>query len=177
MEGGKPPLGVSPGEVVKRKGSWSSLVTNPGPGATASTRSIPSNNARRLEGEPTNFEEETAFLEKILRSFGKLKPGYEGSQRLLGFQKGRLFDEQGMFAFDGSIKSVAIDVGAANNPLTFDLGLDATQIVMMFEALPGHSDFLEAAFENDMKAAWKRGGCDTRWDAVCMSDRFVWWRL
>lgn len=123
-----------------------------------------------------DFMKETQFLEKILRSFGKNKPKYKGKQRLLGFQKGRLFDEQGMFAFDGSIKSVAIDVGAANNPLTFDLGLDATQLVMMFEALPGHSDFLEGAFENDMKAMWKRGGCDTQWDAVCMSDRFLWWR-
>ena len=61
-------------------------------------------------------------MEKILRSFGKLKPGYVGKQRLLGFEKGRLFDEEGMFAFDTSIKSVAIDVGAANNPLTFDVG-------------------------------------------------------
>jgi hypothetical protein len=176
IEGGKPPLGVSPGEVVHRKGSWSSLVTNPGPGATASTRSIPSNNARRLEGEPTNFEEETAFLEKILRSFGKLKPGYSGKQRLLGFQKGRLFDDDGMFAFDKSVKSVAIDVGAANNPLTFDLGIDASQVVFMFEALPGHSDGLEKAFEKDNQALQQRGGCDTQWDGFCQQDRFLWFR-
>jgi len=137
-------------------------------GAPASQAAAPS--------EQMTFEEETKFLERILRSFGKLKRSYKGKQRLLGFQKGRLFDEDGMFAFDGSIKSVAIDVGAANNPLTFDLGLDATQIVFMFEALPGHSEALQTAFEQDINGAWRRGGCDTRWDAVCMSDRFVWWR-
>merc|ERR1711959_814770 len=34
LEGGKPPMGISPAEVVKRKGSWSSLATvqSPSPG-------------------------------------------------------------------------------------------------------------------------------------------------
>jgi len=81
-----------------------------------------------------------------------------------------------MFAFDTSITSVAIDVGAANNPLTFDLGADSSQVVFMFEALPGHSDFLEKAFEEDNQKLWnERGGCDTRWEGFCMQDRFLWW--
>jgi len=158
------PPGPPGGTIVSRR----SEQANPEP--TSSAASVE-------EAAPlSEFAQETQFLEKILRSFGKNKRKYKGKQRLLGFQKGRLFDEQGMFAFDGSIKSVAIDVGAANNPLTFDLGIDATQFVMMFEALPGHSDGLEQAFEQDNKAVWKRGGCDTQWDGVCMQDRFLWWR-
>merc|ERR1719486_863884 len=46
----------------------------------------------------------------------------------------------------------------------------------MFEALPGHSDGLEKAFEDDNRALWQRGGCDTRWDGFCMQDRFLWFR-
>jgi len=122
------------------------------------------------------FDEETKHIERILRSFGKLKPDYKGKQRLLGFQKDRLFDENGMFAFDDSIKSVAFDIGAATNPLYFDLGADATQLVFLFEALPGTSDGMEVAFERDNVELQKRGGCDTRWDPFCGQDRYLWFK-
>jgi hypothetical protein len=122
------------------------------------------------------FVAETNFLEGVLRSFGKLKPDYKGDQRLLGFQKGRLFDENGMFAFDGSINSVAFDIGAATMPMTFDLGEDASQLVFMFEPLSAHSDVMEQAFERDNQALQKRGGCDNRWESLCQQDRFLWWK-
>jgi len=176
MEGGKPPLGMSPAEVVKKKGSWAALVKSKPKQAPAAERKLLPPVVKLAAGDPTTFEEETAFLEKILRSFGKLKPGYEGGQRLRGFQKDLIFDENGMFAFDKSVKSVAIDVGAANNPIAFDLGIDASQVLMMFEALPSHSDQLEVAFEADNQALQKRGGCDDHWDSFCQSDRFLWWR-
>lgn len=81
-----------------------------------------------------------------------------------------------MFAFGKSVKSVAFDVGAANNPMVFDLEQDASQVVFMFEGLPGHSVALEEAFERDNQALQKRGGCDTQWDGFCMQDRFLWFR-
>jgi len=56
------------------------------------------------------------------------------------------------------------------------MGIDASQIVFMFEALPGHSAGMEAAFEADNQALQKRGGCDTRWDGFCQQDRFLWFR-
>lgn len=128
---------------------------------------------------PHTYEEETQFLENILRSFGKNKPGYAGKQRLLGFQKDergavKLFDEKGMFAFDDSIHSVAFDVGAANNPLSFDIPEDGSQVVFMFE--PGWKDAIGEAFEWDANGMWskERGGCDTKWDPFCAQDRFLW---
>jgi len=127
-------------------------------------------------GNPAAFAAETHFLEKVLRSFGKLKRDYTGKQRLLGFQKGRLFDDNGMFAFDGSITSIAFDIGAANMPTTFDVGEDAGQLVFMFEPLPAHSDSMELSFERDNQELQKRGGCDSRWETLCQQDRFLWWK-
>merc|ERR1712048_1045454 len=35
---------------------------------------------------------------------------------------------------------------------------------------------MEGVFERDNQALWKRGGCDTKWDGFCSSDRFLWFR-
>jgi len=113
---------------------------------------------------------ETQFLERVLRSFGKQRIGYRGHQRMDGFQKGRIFDDDGMFAFESSIRSVAIDVGAANNPLPFDLDIDVSQVAFFVEPLQWKS--LEEAIERDSGDIKRRGGCIVRWDAFCTMNRF-----
>merc|ERR1719272_2581676 len=89
-EGGVPPLGPNPAEVVRRKGSWSSLVTKTsssvqvaqqaaGQKLTITVPKIASSQQQPIPrhpveqprkaagpGEPTSFEQETMFMEKIL---------------------------------------------------------------------------------------------------------------
>lgn len=113
---------------------------------------------------------ETQFLERVMRSFGKQRTDYHGLQRMTGFQRGKIFDEHGMFAFDDTIRSVAFDVGAATNPLNFDLDQDASQVVFNFEPLQWK--MLETAIETDSVNLQKRGGCDNIWDSFCAMHRF-----
>jgi len=113
---------------------------------------------------------ESQFLERVLRVFGKQRLEYKGFQRMDGFQEGKIFDDNGMFAFDKTIRSVAIDVGAATNPLSFDLHSDVTQVAFLVEPLQWKT--LEHAVEVDSVALHNRGGCITRWDGFCAMDRF-----
>jgi hypothetical protein len=113
---------------------------------------------------------ETKFLEQVLRSFGKQRRDYDGFQKMQGFREGMIFDEKGMFAFTPEIKSVAIDVGAADNPLSFDLDVDATQVAFYFEPLQWLT--LQTKIEADAEALNKRGGCTVRYDAFCSMQRF-----
>jgi len=113
---------------------------------------------------------ETQFLERVLRAFGKQRHGYRGFQRMDGLQPGKIFDDNGMFAFDKKIRSVAIDVGAANNPLSFDLEIDSTQVAFFVEPLQWKG--LEEAIERDSGDLKKRGGCIKRFDGFCVMNRF-----
>jgi len=114
-----------------------------------------------------NWASETVFLDRVLRSFGKMQPGYKGPQKLLGFQQGMLFDEKGMFAFDSSIKSVAIDVGAATNPLPFDLPIDSSQVAFFVE--PVQWKTIEESLEQSYAGV---GACAKNFDAgICGLDR------
>jgi FkbM family methyltransferase len=116
-------------------------------------------------------ETETQFISGLLSSYGKQKSNYVGKQALLGFRSGsQLMDEQGMFAFD-NITSVAIDIGAANNPLIFDMDIDTNQMVLAFEPIFAKQlgEDLERAAE-DVDA---RGGCKSRWESHCVNQRLV----
>jgi len=87
-----------------------------------------------------------------------------------GLQPGKIFDENGMFAFMPHIKSVAFDVGAANNPLSFDLDIDSTQVAFFIEPLQWKT--LEQTIQQDAIGLKRRGGCVIRWDGFCAMDRF-----
>jgi len=125
-----------------------------------------------LKGERSLNRTETDFIAQVLTSFGMQAPNYSGRQILRGFRAGQpLMDSQGMFAFDDSVKSVAIDVGAATNPLNFDMDIDASQITLAFE--PVFDKQLEEAMERDAKEVEERGGCKHRWDSFCSNQRLV----
>jgi len=113
---------------------------------------------------------ETDFLTALFRSYGKQATNYSGAQTLRGFRSNEFVDDQGMFAFD-NISSVAIDVGAANNPLTFDMDWDANQVVLAFE--PIFADQLAGDLEKAAEELNARGGCKTRWDSFCANERLV----
>lgn len=114
---------------------------------------------------------ETEFVTEVLTSFGKQAPNYTGDQKLKGFRSGSLIDENGMFALDSNVQSVAIDVGAANNPLIFDLDIDANQVVLAFE--PVFWDQLAKDMETVAKEVNERGGCETRYEGHCANQRLV----
>jgi len=120
---------------------------------------------------------ETDFVARVLTSFGKQSPDYSGPQILLGFRPGAvhhgLVDDKGMFAFDDSVKSVAIDVGAANNPLAFDMGEDANQVVLAFEPNTGMRETLANDMEKWARDIFLRGGCKSRWEPHCTDQRLV----
>lgn len=101
---------------------------------------------------------------------------YTGPQKLLGFKPGArvedaLIDAEGMFAFDSSIKSVGIDIGAATNPLVFDMDRDASQLVLAFE--PVFAEQLGKDMERVAEEVAARGGCETRWESFCINQRLV----
>lgn len=123
--------------------------------------------------QPVHFKKtESGFIADILTSFGKQNPTYRGNQTLLGFRSNKsLMDKQGMFDFDDSITSVAIDVGAAMNPLIFDTDNDKSQMVLAFE--PIFWDTLGPDLEDRAREVAVRGGCESRWETLCVNDRLV----
>lgn len=117
-----------------------------------------------------DWASETMFLDNVLRSFGKLTPGYKGAQRVRGFQDGKLFDASGMWAFDNSVRSVAIDVGAATNPLPFDIIGDSSQVAFFVE--PVQWKTVEESLETTYAEVKKYGGCAKHFEPhVCAMDR------
>lgn len=125
-----------------------------------------------LRGERSLNRTETDFVAQVLTSFGMQATNYSGSQILRGFVAGQpLLDSRGMFAFDSSVKSVAIDVGAAANPLIFDMDRDASQMVLAFE--PVFDKTLEEDMERAAKEVEGRGGCKHRWESFCVNQRLV----
>lgn len=123
------------------------------------------------DGKKRLNQTETDFVAKVLTSYGKQSSSYEGAQVLTGFRSGAesLLDDDGMFAFDDSIKSVAIDVGAASNPMIFDMDKDMSQLVLAFEPIFD----LNTAFEDVAKEVAGRGGCTDRWESFCVNQRLV----
>jgi len=123
------------------------------------------------DGKKRLNQTETDFVAKVLTSYGKQSSSYEGAQVLTGFRSGAksLLDDDGMFAFDDSIKSVAIDVGAASNPMIFDMDKDMSQLVLAFEPIFD----LNTPFEDVAREVAGRGGCTDRWESFCVNQRLV----
>ena len=76
-------------------------------------------------------------------------------------------DNQYYFDFDDSVKSVALDIGAATNPLLFDQTQDTGQLVFAFEGNPA---WLGPNWDATEKAA-----VSCRVDAFCALLRRYWW--
>lgn len=142
--------------------------------ATVSLKDSPGKFLDDMEDPPSISKEkaETAFIGDILTSFGKQRPTYEGNQTLLGFRSNKsLLNEQGMFDFDDSVKSIALDVGAANDPLIFDTDNDKSQIVLAFEPILWNR--LGRDLEERASEVASRGGCASRWETLCVNQRLV----
>lgn len=82
-----------------------------------------------------DWDAETRYLEALLRVAGRLHPKYKGPQKLRGMVDDRIFNGEGMFNFNDQIKSIVIDVGAASNPMDFELSSDPTQFAFWVEPL------------------------------------------
>jgi len=137
---------------------------------SAKKSSVKSEPHRKDSKAPLN-KTESDFVADLFFSFGKQSPTYSGAQTLSGFRQGAAVDDAGLFAFDDSIKSVAIDVGAASNPLLFDRDVDANHMVLAFE--PVFDKTLAVAMEKEASEVNARGGCATRWEPACGNNRLV----
>eukprot|EP00747_Dinoflagellata_sp_TGD_P064650 gnl/TRDRNA2_/TRDRNA2_154000_c0_seq2.p1 gnl/TRDRNA2_/TRDRNA2_154000_c0~~gnl/TRDRNA2_/TRDRNA2_154000_c0_seq2.p1 ORF type:complete len:814 (+),score=122.25 gnl/TRDRNA2_/TRDRNA2_154000_c0_seq2:70-2511(+) len=113
---------------------------------------------------------ESEMLEDLIRSFGKQRLGYVGPQRRVGFRDGLIFDRLGMFAFDHSVRSVAIDIGAGTRPAPFDLDGDNSQVALLIE--PNTGD-LETLLEKDAITMQENQGCTLRWEPSCIQERYL----
>jgi FkbM family methyltransferase len=74
-----------------------------------------------------------------------------------------------MFSFDDSVRSVAIDVGAATNPLSFDLPVDSSQVAFFVE--PVQWKTIEEDLATNFKRVKASGGCGKQYDPACIHDR------